>query len=405
LALDLVDGGGNPVKPVVPIRYGIDIETVDGKKVPVGDVTWRIVDDTTGVYRSPATAFHWTGAPPGVFEVQVTHPPEPYRSAPVPFRMQLFTSFGVREFEIPAPPPMPKPPQTKEEQIFEEAERINNCYIYSTLLTRVKALQVFWLPNPPPEREVEVGQHWQVLIRGLGLDEQIRAWEPETRELLAEVAPYSGGLTELSLTLQPEQAIQALQLTLDDARPLSLRTYARRAGAVRGRKAIGPHEVLIRQTRLYFVAEIPLAQPAEKLVAQRENDVLRLLAEGSEGVEQLDVDALDPRQPAVSARLHSGTSIRVQMPSARIRLERPIRDGRATTELLEPAIAGEDRLIARYFARPWYDRGGVVGRFFTQLDDEGTAARIFVRGATRDVAPDIGDRDDGEPRSGRRVTA
>ena len=396
LTLDLVDEQGTPVKAPVPLRYGVDVEPLDATQASGGQATWRIVDDTTGVYRSSATRIHWTGAPPGVFEVQVTHPPEPYRSAPAPFRMQLFTSFGVREFEIPAPPPMPKPPQTKAEQTAEAAERIANCYIYSSLLARVKALQVFWLPNPPPDGELDVAQHWQVLIRGLEAEHGIRAWEPEGRELLAEVSPYSGGLAELSLTLQPEQTIRALQLTLNDAEPLSLRTYARRAAALRGRKATGPYEVLIRQTPLYRVATVPLAEAAETLVPERDGDSLRLLAGRTGGVDRIALDALEPRRPALTARLDGGATIRPQVPSASIRVQPILYGGRAATELFESAVAG-DRLVARYFRRPWYDRGGVAGKFFAQLEEDGTAVRVFVRGATRDVPPDIGNRDQAEP--------
>jgi hypothetical protein len=50
-------------------------------------------------------------------------------------------------------------------------------------------------------------------------------------------------------------------------------------------------------------------------------------------------------------------------------------------------------VIARYYARPWYDGGGITDQFYTQLDETGRAITVHVRGATRDVAPDIGKRE------------
>ncbi|GAB3810718.1 hypothetical protein GCM10027605_49550 [Micromonospora zhanjiangensis] len=71
-----------------------------------------------------------------------------------------------------------------------------------------------------------------------------------------------------------------------------------------------------------------------------------------------------------------------------------VRDGdRTVAELREPGLAGAGRVVGRYLARPWCDRGAVAGRHFVQLTDDGTAVQVWLRGITRDVPPDIGTRD------------
>ena len=361
IALRVEDAvGSNVLRPDPPIRYGIDLEPVAGKLTAVGQTTWRIVADPQGVYGDPATLVHWSGVPGG-FEVQVTQPAEPYRSAPYPMRFQLFTSMGVREFEIPAPPPVPRPPQTREEELAEAAERVSNCYIFSTLLTRVKALQVFWLPTPQPV--LRAGQHWQVLVRGLREEERLRAWHAETGELLAEIAPYDGGLTELSLVLPADRAATAVQLTSGDAAgPPPVSTYAELAGALRGpadgQPRRGPNPVAIRQTPLYPMARIALAGPAEALAPIRGRDRLSLLVGGPDGTHRLDLDPLDPGRNPVRSEVPGTARVAAQLPVGHQRLARVRRGDRTVTELAEPTLAGGFRLVGRYLARPWYYRRG-----------------------------------------------
>lgn len=394
LELGLEDDNGAVVRnPIVPIRYGIDVETVDGKLAAVGQTTWRIVDDRQGVYTGASTLIHWTGGPPGVFEFQLTQPHDPFASAPYALRMQLFTSVGVREFEIPAPPRLPRPPQTRQEQLDAAAERISSCYIFSTLLTEVKALQVLWRPNPPPL--LKVAQHWQILVRGLERGDQLSAWNAQTRELLAETGAFKGGLTEVSLIMPAGRPMSALQLTLNEESPLSMGEYADRAANVHGRQATGKHPVLIRQTPLYLLAEVELAQVAEAVVPRRSRDGLTLFATGAHGLERIELGLLEPGRFPVSARSPVQLPVLPQLPSGEMQLRRGYCAERATTELTELDADGRHRLIARYFARPWYDGGGISDQFFVQLDETRTVIAVYARGATRDVTPEIGDRSHG----------
>ena len=62
----------------------------------------------------PYPLIHWTGAGvPGDFEIVVTDPPSDF--VPYPLHLQLYTNYGVRQFDVPAPPPLPELPSTEQE--------------------------------------------------------------------------------------------------------------------------------------------------------------------------------------------------------------------------------------------------------------------------------------------------
>jgi hypothetical protein len=112
-----------------------------------------------------------------VFEVIVGAPPQTFADNPYELHLQLFTSYGTRQFNIPAPPVGPKLPSNQREVIAEAAYRISQCYAISSLLSLIKALQFQWLPDPPPI--LKVAQHWQVQVEGLTQNDWLRAWDAE----------------------------------------------------------------------------------------------------------------------------------------------------------------------------------------------------------------------------------
>jgi hypothetical protein len=357
---------------------------VDGQPRPVGQATWRIVDDPAGYYAGPKTRVNWVAGVPGAFEVTLGRPPGAFASARYGLRMQFFTSLGVREFRLPAPPPYPKPPATREEVIAEAAERISECYAKSSLIGLVKALQVYWLPMPQPD--FKVGQHWQALVRGLSVEDRLVAWDADTRAALAEVRSYNGGVTEVSLVRPPGQPLRALQLTLNDAPFLDEETYRDRVAELERREADGPTPVVLRQTPLYLVVQVELDEPAESLSAQRVGGALRLTAGGV----QYDVDPRDPSaQPRLSRVDGAELELPPQVPSRLFTLARSQRGRERVVEIVGPGIPGEGQAVARYFARPWYDRGAVAGRFFAQLDDTGARIDVYRLGTTRDAEPEL----------------
>jgi hypothetical protein len=385
LSLGLEDAAGQRVaRPVVPILYGIDVNLVDGCMVRVGDVTWRVINDRHGVYTGPATQVYWTGNPPGVFEIKLTHPREPFASAPHAFHIQLFTSVGVREFVIPAPPRLPRPPQTEEERIFEAAERISECYASSSVLAQIRALQVFWLPRPADD--VSTGQHWQVLLWGVEPRRQVRVWNAETGELLAEAYGFPDGLTEVSLVLAPDRAVGAVQVTLDDTPVMSADEYARHVAKVTASQEELELAVSVRQTPLYQITKVPLEHTAHSVVPEAFQNRLVLLTDGAGGREQIDLDLADLNRPAarlMQRRAHPTPPLTV----GHLRLLRSGLSDGVAVELVDPGLPAQEHTLVRYHERPWYDRGGVSGPYFAQLDPDGTTAHVYRRGFTQDATP------------------
>jgi hypothetical protein len=323
-----------------------------------------------------------------VFEIEVDDPPEPFASTPYAFRMQLFSSYGVREFEISAPPPMPRKPTSQREIIFEEAKRISECYVFSSLLNIVKALQVHWLPMPTPG--LRAGQHWQALVGGIGPADRVFAWNGDTGELLAEVGPYGEGAAELSLVIPPDAVFQTLQLTLNGQSFRRAAEYLAAARRIDGRKEAGPNPTLLRQTPLYLVGQLALPQAASAVGARSDANVLRVQASSAESCWSIELDAHNPgHQPRIT-RSSSPMRPASQVPSRFHRVRRSGRKGQHEIEIVSFGDGGAELPLARYRARPWYDRGCLTGRFFVQLSADGLTLNVYRRGITHHADPDVG---------------
>jgi hypothetical protein len=126
-------------------------------------------------------------------------------------------------------------------------ERLNDCKIFSSLIHRVKALQVFWLPRPP--EGIAEGQHWQLRIGGLGAGRRLRAWDAERGRLLSEIST-APEVTEVSLVVPPEHAVRTLQLTLDETPLMEQDEYLREASSVVPDQAVTGASLVVRQTPL-----------------------------------------------------------------------------------------------------------------------------------------------------------
>jgi hypothetical protein len=412
LGLDVDKDGTVVYHPDVPIAWGVHlVPDAQGKLVAAGNATWQLLADLQGVYAGPRALTHWSGIP-GSFDVEVTDPPPAFAQAPYPFRLRFFTSFGVREYAIPAPPPPPAPPATEQEVIALEAARISECYIFTSLIDIVKALQVVWIPDPPDGSEVT--QHWQIVVDGLRATDRVHVWNGDTGEPLAEAGALLGSRTELSLLLPPARAATTLQITMNDDGFLPARAYAERLRALPTLSAHGTYSTRVRQTRLRALGTIALFAPATELLLQQRLDGLRVVAQGAHGTTSIDT-ALGATAHVVGYTLsHDATPLRVQSPSHRFAVLRERHDDRDVVVLRVSHDAqsrgaeherSEDRahalrreshaheagaILARYNVRPWYDRGSVAGPYFAQLDEAGTAVTIFDRGATREVPPEIG---------------
>jgi hypothetical protein len=382
MALTLEEADGTTVQPIVPVRYGGDIEVVDNVKVEVGQITWRVVKDPAKDYQYPRARVNWTGIP-GVFEVEVKAATQ-IHSGPAgmvavlgakPMHVQFFTNYGVREFKIPPPPPSPV--FTPEEAKIDDLERVNECYIFSTILTRVKALQVFWLPTPQPH--FDEAQHWQAILGGLPAGRRVRAWNADSGKLLAEVASVDR-MTEISLVVPAGQQVRALQLTLDDQRPLSASAYFGRVARLRGRNARAETWTLVRQTPLRLAARIALGAQTDSLAVDRSAQTLRALTTGPAGASSVSLDLMNPANAAVRLQRARGAP-------GGLRPHTSLAEGGT---FVEPSLDPRDpQAPGRYLARPWSDRGQMAGGYFARLSDDGTVLELYSRGLTREAWPEL----------------
>lgn len=374
-AVDLrLDENGQTVwNPLIPIRYGIDLELVDGEVKPVGQATWRIIDDTFGVYGGPSGYTSWTGVP-GTFEVRVTNPPEPFASSPNPLILRFFTSCGVREFIVPPPPPVPK--LTPTEWRNHQLERAANCYIFSTMLTRIKALQVLWLPTPRPDQRV--AQHWQIVLANIDPGRLIKVWDIPRNMLLAEVEALADQ-TEISLVTTPDQSTELLQLTLDGEDPLPGNVYASRVRGLVSQNGSGATPLRMQQTPLHLIGRLALSeQLLDFNVEQVSANAIRV---------QLHHDAGNVK--AFILDLHDGrTFVGLTTDLNGGRLDEPAE--RSPVTVRSSGGRGHRLAPGQYYARPWHDRGAVAGPYFVRLSDTDDELEIYMRGLTHTAFPDTG---------------
>jgi hypothetical protein len=385
--LALEDAEGDFVtRPVVPVRYGIDIEIKEGRRVPVGQVTWRIVGPHAAEYSYPRARTAWSGIP-GQFEVELQGYYQPALGrfeheviAEKPLQLHFFTGYGVREFRIPGPPPLPR--ETAEQAQQRLIERANNCYVYSTIFTRVKALQVFWLPRPPEDGHG--AQHWQLMVGGLGEGRRLRAWNARTGERLADVTTLPS-LTEVSLVIPATDAVQLMQFTLDDTPLLDSMEYERAIAGLATRQRVAEAPVLIRQTVLHHLSTISLAAPAVGIEASQNENLLRLDVLHADARSEIELDRVDRHHV-----LHRFTrDERIGCP--------PTRESGESAVTVERSMAPrETRAPGSYLAaaRPWFDRGTAFGAYFARLSDDGRTVELFHRSIAREAWPAVGGTQD-----------
>ncbi|MBV9599613.1 MAG: hypothetical protein JOZ87_22515 [Chloroflexi bacterium] len=229
----------------------------------------------------PYPLIHWTGAGvPGDFEIVVTDPPSDF--VPYPLHLQLYTNYGVRQFDVPAPPPLPELPSTEQEVVDEAAHRISECYAISSLLSRIKALKVFWLPYPAPGES----HHWQVQVNGLNEQDWIRAWDAERGSLLAETKASGRDYAQLSLVTEG-QPLRILQVTLNDQPMLTQDKYRDLSVALEAKPETALNSILVKQTRLLPLREFALPERALHLNLRITKDGILMTAWDRDAVWQI----------------------------------------------------------------------------------------------------------------------
>jgi hypothetical protein len=378
IEFSLHDPAGKTVtKPVLSMKCGIDL--------PSGDTRcWRIVDDPAGVYNRTETLIHWTGAGvPGVFEIVVPNPPAAFAAAPYPLHLQVYTSYGVRQFDIPAPPPVPKLPSTQQEIIAEAVQRISECNAISSLIARIKALQVLWLPDPPPI--FEPAQHWQIEVGGLTRGDWLHAWDAERGTPLAEVNAWAGNVAELSLIID-RAPVRTVQVTLNEQSLLSTDEYRRRSAEVAADSEGAPTPVFIQQTQLIKLAEFAVPIRAEGLDLQLSRDNLAILVWDASEAWRIETRPRALNEHSMT-QVDSAAVRRSSLPARDMRMSHQLHNGRLMSRLFAPS--GVE--IGRFHVRPWFDGGGTAGRFFARLSDGRDRVVLYGRCAPVIAYPQLGD--------------
>jgi hypothetical protein len=361
------DAASPPVQsPPIALKYGVDPNSGQ-------TVAWRIVDDTGGVYNGVDTRVEWSGVGiPGTFQVIVASPPESFAEAPYALHLQFYTSYGVRQFDIPAPPLVPKPPPTEQGRIAWDAAIISECYTQSSLIALIKILQIPWLGDPP--EGVVSARHWQVLVDGLSPESALSAWN-EHGTLLAQVRPFGGRFAELSVITEREEA-SLLQVTLDGREPLSPAEYRQLAADVARRAKDAPTPVTARQSTLIRLATIPLPARAEGVKLGVAGDSLAITAWDTRGAWEIGMRGLVPA---------GWTMVRSEAPRRAAPL--PSHWMRLVVEPQVTRLVQEGRELARYIARPWFDRGSAAGGYYARLARDGLSIELYARSPARVALP------------------
>jgi hypothetical protein len=360
--------------PGIAIKYGFD--TTANRTF-----AWRVIDDPQNAYSGVNARVEWSGVGvPGLFQVIVDSPPEPFADAPpYPLHLQFYTSYGVRQFNVPAPPPLPKPPPTNQGHIAWQAERISRCYTRSSLAALIKILQIGWLPDPQPD--APASRHWQIWVGGLAPENWLRAWDARGT-LLAEARAWGGDFAELSLITTDPQ-IRLLQVTLDNQEPLPAAEYLRRSAEVKRNAKDAPTPIRLRQSLLVPLATIALPNQCDAIRLQSDGQRLTITAWDREGAWLVRLPGLAAAGWSI-VRAAQGSPIPLpSLPSRLMRLVATNRDGREVTLVL----ADGDSEIGRFFARPWYDRGSVAGGYYARLDATQTSVELYARTPPRIAAP------------------
>lgn len=142
---------------------------------------------------------------------------------PQPCRVRLVTNRGVRTITL--PPPKGITNAKSEELETARLRAAMSCYFWEKLFTPIERIR--WLPDPPFNVE-RVVQFWQIVVRGLQLEDTIRIEGREGATLMS-ARPSSAGVAHMSLMFPGDEAPSELSLELrgkreenDQAREVSM---------------------------------------------------------------------------------------------------------------------------------------------------------------------------------------
>jgi hypothetical protein len=258
--------------------------------------------------------------------------------------------------------PKPQPPAIQLELDRQEfAWRLANCFIHSTLVDVVRALQVLWLPNPQPD--VLAGQHWQIYLEGLVAGRMATVWDQASGRRLAMVRSNQRGQLDISMVIPEERALDAVIVTFDDRAFMTAAEFREALAQVPlVAEPTGPM-VSVQQTVLTPLASVSLGGVGDRIeLLEHEGDVY-LSARGFERrAETFRITSgrtVSQVVPAVlgTERKRAGEDTADYPAAARV----AVVDGRRTCQIMGHD-SGQEVVVAHYWGRPWFDGGAVLGR-------------------------------------------
>ncbi len=131
-----------------------------------------------------------------------------YTANPYPCRVRVITNRGVRTITL-----MPPVARTNEENEQLETARLRaiaSCYYWERMFTPVE--KVRWLPDPPPYDRRFI-QFWQIVVRGLQLEDTLRISVMEGITVMT-ARPSRSGIAHMTLIFPDNNAPSELSVEL-----------------------------------------------------------------------------------------------------------------------------------------------------------------------------------------------
>ena len=212
-----------------------------------------------------------------------------FKAAPYPCKVLILSQGGARIITL-------DPPEDIEIDDSLEAEnkymlwKATNCWQAMSVLVRISALEVLWLPYPP-ESELAI-RYWAVAISGLAVGDYVSMNTIEGKEIVMARANEQGQVVVNAML----RSSDPVMLVLNGAR-ITHDEYLRQAKRVPVPKAKPGIELKIRQIYLMERSIMPVDRNTEAIWFQVSNGFPLLNVKGPYGVTRYDVrDIRKPRK-------------------------------------------------------------------------------------------------------------
>lgn len=264
-----------------------------------------------------------------------------YVANPYPCRIRLITNRGVRTLTLAAPTAIGNAEQERLETGRLSAHM--GCYYWERMHTPVERIQ--WLVDPPFAVE-RVVQFWQIAVRGIQSQEEIRVETPAGATVMS-ASPSQAGVVHMTMVFDGEEAPDALSLELQGRREEG-----------------GEREMTVQQALFAHVASLPVSAAPQlmRFEGGARNRRLLFVEEGRE-------IAWDVRNPTAPALLHAVAAENGERDEEQIRLHNGKGIGYARSENLHRALAILSDRLGRPEATGSPKVGGVAEALYLRTQE------------------------------------